>query len=419
MKSMNEDDLYRSSTQFRLWSFTERALADLRSSTNSLAAQRVRDAIKRSRTKEGQPGSGDDVDCLTVEEEQKLVRFYCSKAMDFSDFCGFPTSVKAKPPPYIRRRFVDLFPQSTALQILKRFYLSNSPMTYHPKSLMPCALFLATKCENHYTVLSDFASKLPKTSPEDVLAPEFLLTQGLRFTFDVRHPYRALEGGTMELNEMALSSYIPPAGSLMTGAEVKARLLSLKPASGDGAAGKKTPAELQDRIKRAHGKARELLNTTAILTDAYFLYTPSQIFLSSLLAADEPVARFYLHVLLSSARPSGSSVDEPSSLEIRLLSLLKECAALLTDPSSRKPDSEAQKKELTRIDKKLWKCRNPEKVDFLGMSKGAGKGGSSGQSKEGAAGEGEVDEKVVKKRKLERDRAAKEEAELFGGELKR
>jgi cyclin H len=92
---MNEDDLYRTSTQFRLWSYTEKGLADIRSTTNSLATTRVRDAIKRLRAKEGKTGE-DEVDCLSVEEEQKLVGFYCSKAMDFSDFCNYPTAVKVK-----------------------------------------------------------------------------------------------------------------------------------------------------------------------------------------------------------------------------------------------------------------------------------------------------------------------------------
>src|SRR5437667_9302240 len=72
-------------------------------------------------------------------------------------------------------------------------------MTYHPKEIMKSALFLATKTENHYTPLKDFVSQLPKTTAEGVIATEFLVTQGLRFTLDVRHPYRALEGGFMEL----------------------------------------------------------------------------------------------------------------------------------------------------------------------------------------------------------------------------
>ena len=34
------------------------------------------------------------VDCLSVEEEKKLVEYYCSRAMELADFCDFPTNVK-------------------------------------------------------------------------------------------------------------------------------------------------------------------------------------------------------------------------------------------------------------------------------------------------------------------------------------
>lgn len=95
MPQLNEDDIYRASSQYRLWSFTPESLASLRSTTNALAAEGVRTAttsLKSSNTSNGGPI---DVDCLTVEEEQKLVAFYCVKALQFSDFCGFPTNVKA------------------------------------------------------------------------------------------------------------------------------------------------------------------------------------------------------------------------------------------------------------------------------------------------------------------------------------
>lgn len=110
---MTEDDIYRTSTQYRLWSFTPESLASLRSTTNSLAADRVRAAIKRLRqsqsigtdasTADGNGGESEPVeqaqeqnvvDCLSVEEEKKLVGYYCSRAMELADFCDFPTNVK-------------------------------------------------------------------------------------------------------------------------------------------------------------------------------------------------------------------------------------------------------------------------------------------------------------------------------------
>ena len=101
---MTEDEIYRSSTQFRLWSYTEESLASLRATTNSLAATRVKDAIRRLRTKDGTEDDMEedgppknrnqrDVNCLTVEEELKLVSFYCVTAMEFAKFIAFPTNV--------------------------------------------------------------------------------------------------------------------------------------------------------------------------------------------------------------------------------------------------------------------------------------------------------------------------------------
>ena len=95
---MTEDEAYRASTQYRLWSFTPEALEELRVSTNSLASEHVRAAIKRARDGQVREATSDaderEIECLTVAEELKLVGYYCRKAMDLSDFCSFPTNVK-------------------------------------------------------------------------------------------------------------------------------------------------------------------------------------------------------------------------------------------------------------------------------------------------------------------------------------
>lgn len=65
--------------------------------------------------------------------------------------------------------------------------------------------------------------------------------------------------------------------------------------------------------------------------------------------------------------------------------------------------------EFKRIDKKLYKCRNPEKIDLVGINKAV--------KRDGGHGAGGMDEKVVKKRKLERERSEKEGADIFGGPL--
>ena len=111
MPVLTEDDIYRTSTQYRLWSFTRESLSSLRSATNQSAADGVRAALKSIHSQqtagesEGQSSHDEanrptnyvkEVDCLTVEEELKLVGFYCVKTMQFADFCEFPTNVKVK-----------------------------------------------------------------------------------------------------------------------------------------------------------------------------------------------------------------------------------------------------------------------------------------------------------------------------------
>ena len=285
--------------------------------------------------------------------------------------------------------------QATAVQYLKRFYLSNSPMTYHPKEMMPSAIFLATKTENHYTSLKTFVSKLPKTTAEDVVAPEFLLTQGLRFTFDVRHPQRGLEGGFMELLALATGKGQPAASPEKTPMQLQEDMMTIEPARGAKTI-VRTSGDLKVRIQSAHGKAKDILKTSALLTDAYFLYTPAQIWLATLLLVDEPLALFYLDVKLRTQ----------SDMKLKLVSTLRACAEILKFSASMSPSGE-ELKELTRIDKKLYKCRNPEKIDLVGINKAQKREG------EGKGEEGD-DEKIIKKRKLEREKGMKEAEAVFG-----
>lgn len=109
---MSEDERYRTSTQYRLWSYTPSALSSLRATTNRIAADRVREAVQRAResqsrvvssteTSEAENGSRavstipeGEVDCLTVEEELKLVAFYCRQTIQLGDHLKLPTDVK-------------------------------------------------------------------------------------------------------------------------------------------------------------------------------------------------------------------------------------------------------------------------------------------------------------------------------------
>lgn len=98
---MSEDERYRSSTQYRLWSYSPESLLALRSTTNQIAADRVREAVRRVREARITPPAENggtvqeaEVDCLTVEEELKLVAFYCRQTLQLGDHLKVPTDVK-------------------------------------------------------------------------------------------------------------------------------------------------------------------------------------------------------------------------------------------------------------------------------------------------------------------------------------
>jgi cyclin H len=93
---MIEDEIYRTSSQYRYWSYTRTSLAELRRTTNQLASDRVRAAVRRSRLakfgrKAAEEGHNDgneadaEIDTLTVDEELKIVRWGCSKIVEMGE----------------------------------------------------------------------------------------------------------------------------------------------------------------------------------------------------------------------------------------------------------------------------------------------------------------------------------------------
>lgn len=85
---VTEDELYRSSSQFRIWNFTPTKLAALRSKANSLAKQHITAATRRRRKAGAHSVEGAQVksenqedevhiDFLTADEERTMVEFYC------------------------------------------------------------------------------------------------------------------------------------------------------------------------------------------------------------------------------------------------------------------------------------------------------------------------------------------------------
>lgn len=314
--------------------------------------------------------------------------------------------------------------QATAIQYLRRFYLTNSPMTYHPKNIMPCAVFLATKTDNCYISLRHFADGVPgDTTAEDIIAPEFVLMQSLRFNFDVRHPFRGLEGGIMELQSIAQGTGQPaPHFPQQTSDTLRRGLLAVPPTPGSPS------SSITDRLGRAHTATRDLLKTAAQMTDAYFLYTPSQIWLAAFYLADRALAEFYLDTKLgpqTTDSDNNNNNNPLSELRAKIYRTLTNCASLLQSYKSLAEDP-SQKATARRISKKLYHCQNPEKANNItsaGQKRipaaaAAAAAAASAATASGDGGTSESDvERIAKKRKLEREQREKEGRDLFGGEL--
>lgn len=232
-------------------------------------------------------------------------------------------------------------------------------MTYPPSILLKTALYFSTKTENYYTRLTSFCSSIEGTKPADILASEFLLTQGLRFQFDVRHPIRALDGAIMELTALAQDPQMRI--TARAGEEDTVRGLM--------------PANILKRINNVHAIARSHLKTSALITDAYFHYTPSQIMLASLLLGDREIASWYI-----TAKTAGQPLQQ------KILSVIQDCASMLADY---KEPSKEEMAELKTLVRKLKMCRNPEKVDLVALQRAKREGGEG------------LEEKEAKKRRVE------------------
>jgi cyclin H len=318
-----EDARYRASSQFRLWSFTPSQLSTLRTDNNNLAKAAI-----SARLQSSNPPVDPLPEFLNPAEELSLLTFYTVELLRAAAFLELPTEIRA-----------------TAAIFLRRFYITNSIMTYPPTELLKTCLFFGCKAEGYYMRLSKFADKFPNTSAEVVLAAEYVLCQGIRFAFDVKHPFRALEGTIMELRRL-----------------------------GDFE---------QSRIDRGHARAREILKFSPIVTDAYFHYTPSQIMLAALAMADEGLAQ---RLLRDAFAGQGEAAKD------QIWSVIQTCRGILEkEPpermtehwgsvsighnhlftSSAKANSSQQEtnKAMKPLVKKLKKCRDPDRVDLVALQK--------------------------------------------------
>ncbi|QIW99449.1 hypothetical protein AMS68_004967 [Peltaster fructicola] len=356
---LSEDEIYRTSSQYRLWSFSPEKLAAQRKKTHELAIERIATQPTDGSTEHGQ--------YLSEEQELRLVQRYCEQIRATNDHFKWPVNVK----------------------YLRRFYLSNSVMTYPPKEIYKTALFLACKTEATHMTLSEYARRI-SSKPEEILAPEYKLMQALRFTLDVRQPFRGLKGVLMELLNMVEGLPQP---------SLKDALLALSgPSDGSATAwtmprvGATEAKHIQDRVQAAYAASRTILDNQALMTDVYFLYTPAQILHAAMYRADPELTDFYISTKLSAAEPARP----------RIMAAIQSCAEIL---GAFDKSSVLTKDERAELEAKLERCRDASTRDMVEHHLAK------------KIGDGLEDEDKARRRQAERERSEKEGHDLFGPSL--
>ncbi|KAJ7071221.1 cyclin-like protein [Mycena amicta] len=281
--------LYEASSQFHNWRFSPQNLTQIRSSLNAAAVGVIRNTFETD-----EPGSSSSVSFLNPDEELLLVRLYASKISQLCGFFRFPEEVEA-----------------TAVSYLKRFYLKNTVMDWHPKNVMLTALFLATKTTNNPISLEAYTNNIPKTTASDVLDLEFLVAQSLGFEFAVWHAHRALWGIWLDLQSLPDA---PPDRAILQSDKYEAALKHVR---------------------------------NSRLSDAELIHTPSQIALAALSIAAPQLASEWAQSKL----PPGSTSLTQLEGTLAAVRALIETAALPLDVEV-----------IRAVDLRLKLCKNPEKV---------------------------------------------------------
>ncbi|XP_069736112.1 cyclin-H isoform X1 [Phaenicophaeus curvirostris] len=278
--------MFHSSTQKRFWTFrSEEQLSRWRAEAN----RKFRGKVQQT-----------DLALLEPHEELAICKYYEKRLVDFC------TVFK----PTMPRSVVG-----TACMYFKRFYLNNSVMEYHPRIIMLTCAFLACKVDEFNVSSAQFVGNL-RESPfgqekvlEQILEYELLLIQQLNFHLIVHNPYRPFEGFLIDL---------------------------------------KTRYPVLENPEGLRKTADDFLNRVS-LTDAYLLFTPSQIALAA---------------ILSSGSRAGINMESYLSESLMLKEDRTTLAKLLDDMKCMKnlikkyelPRSE----EVAALKQKLEKCHSAE-----------------------------------------------------------
>ncbi|KAJ8663732.1 hypothetical protein O0I10_000005 [Lichtheimia ornata] len=284
--------IYEESSQYRHWRFSPEQLWNIRKTSHETAVERVKQNIQED-LKESEEATSENQDpqYLSIEEELALCRFYEKQLQSICRHFKFTDAVMA-----------------TAMVYMKRFFLYNSIMDYHPKDILLTCLFLSTKSESERISIDQFGKNLNLPSTDSILGLEFVVSQGIRFEYLVHHPYRAAYGLFLELQR----------------GDVDIKVL-----------------------KETYNKVQGLIGSM-LLTDLSFIYQPSQLALGAFVIAGRSTG-FDQHILRHMETKVGKE-------KIEMLSKIADDVAETIDQFVAVSPNEAK-----LIDRRLRVCMNPAK----------------------------------------------------------
>ncbi|KAF9109808.1 hypothetical protein BGX27_007165 [Mortierella sp. AM989] len=294
--------LYEQSTQYNHWRFTQTALNEMRSKVNQEVIATIKQNIEEERVQRIAQGlSVDDLpvdlNFLNVDEELALLGFYERRMVQIFRYWKLPSHVTA-----------------TAIMYMKRFFLENTVMDFHPKDVMLTCMFLARKTENFLMTIDEFSTAL-KSPPDSILNLEFLVCKNLRFHFTVHHPYRPCLGFFYDMQ--ALTENI-------------------------------------ERLQTVYESALKLIDTS-LYTDLCFLYQPSQIALAAIKIACKKESYDFERYANYKFKSNESSAQKYNEI---LLPILLDIERILNeDPRC----IDVEKSVATEIDRRLKMCKDPAK----------------------------------------------------------
>ncbi|KAI9498699.1 cyclin-like protein [Zychaea mexicana] len=280
--------IYEESSQYRHWRFSPSQIWDTRKSNHEAAVERVRRNFQEDQ-RESQEATTNDLKYLSVDDELVLCRFFESQLQGICSHFKFPDVVMA-----------------TAVIYMKRFYLHNTVMDYHPKDVLLTCLFLATKSEGERISIEQFVLDLQLPDSDVVLGLEFIVSQGLKFEYLIHHPYRPAYGFFLDMQTISGMDIQP--------------------------------------LKETYTKVQRIIKSM-LLTDVCLIYQPSQLALAAFVIAGKETS-FDAKVISYIETRFGSEQKD------QLLQMFDKIADILEHVT-------VSKDEARVIDRQLRMCMNP------------------------------------------------------------